>query len=432
MFSGCTSLLKSPELPSKILADGCYAGMFYGCTGLKDAPNLPASTLAEKCYADMFSGCTGLTKAPLLPAKTLEKNCYNAMFMNCTMLADAPTLPATGLAQGCYSNMFNGCTGLTKTPNLSSRKLAKDCYNAMFMNCTNLTTVTLLPAFVVEDGCYNSMFMNCSNLINAPMLPATTLKNNCYANMFRGCSKLSSINCMAKDISATDCTKMWLDGVASAGKFVASAGTSWPSGTSGIPSGWTRDGEPLSCSDGVHPHMIDLGLPSGTKWACCNVGASKPEDYGSYYAWGEVVEKSTYTWASYSHGSSEDVVDFIGADIVGTIYDAAKHNWEASWQMPSEKQVTELLTNTSWEWTTVSGINGVKLTSQNGKYIFIPTAGMHSGDMKYEVSSLGYYWTSTQYEGGQSLAYTLYIGNDYMHRGVDYRYLGHSVRPVSK
>ncbi len=92
-----------------------------------------------------------------------------------------------------------------------------------------------------------------------------------------------------------------------------------------------------TCPDGNHPHMIDLGLPSGTKWACCNVGASKPEDYGNYYAWGETQPKSVYdedTYAYYQNGSYVN----IGSDIAGTGYDAATANWGAPWRRDSGGQ----------------------------------------------------------------------------------------------
>ena len=92
----------------------------------------------------------------------------------------------------------------------------------------------------------------------------------------------------------------------------------------------------ITCPDNHHPHLIDLGLPSGTKWACCNVGADTPEAYGGYYAWGETEEKSTYSWSNYIHcnGSRETVHD-IGSDIAGTEYDVAHVKWGGSWVMPS-------------------------------------------------------------------------------------------------
>jgi len=102
----------------------------------------------------------------------------------------------------------------------------------------------------------------------------------------------------------------------------------------------------LSCPDDNHPHMIDLGLSSGTKWACCNVGANKPEGNGDYYAWGETQTKSKYNWSTYTHcDGSEENCHNIGSDIAGTRYDVAHVKWGGSWVMPSRDQIKELKDN---------------------------------------------------------------------------------------
>ena len=197
-----------------ITAPFAFASMFFDCTGLTQAPALPATTLASNCYNSMFSACTGLTQAPALPATTLASYCYNSMFSACTGLTQAPALPVTTLANSCYYSMFRGCTGLTSAPALPATTLANFCYYYMFFDCTGLT--------------------------QAPALPATTLASYCYGYMFRGCTKLAHVKCLATDISAIDCVVSWLSGVASSGTFVkAAAMTSWPSGASGIPEGWT-------------------------------------------------------------------------------------------------------------------------------------------------------------------------------------------------
>ena len=99
-----------------------------------------------------------------------------------------------------------------------------------------------------------------------------------------------------------------------------------------------------------HPHMIDLGLPSGTKWACCNVGAIKPEDYGDFYAWGETEIKSYYYWNTYINCSgSLETCHFIGNDISCTKYDVAHVKWGGTWVMPSEAQLDELLNKCAYK-----------------------------------------------------------------------------------
>jgi len=110
----------------------------------------------------------------------------------------------------------------------------------MFGDCTSLTSVqSELPATTLANMCYLAMFMGCSGLTTAPQLPATTLANYCYQSMFRDCWKLNYIKCLATDISAYECTWNWVYDVPSSGTFVKAASMTWPSGDSGIPSGWT-------------------------------------------------------------------------------------------------------------------------------------------------------------------------------------------------
>lgn len=197
-----------------------------------------------------------------------------------------------------------------------------------------------------------------------------------------------------------------------------------------------------SCPDNNHPHMIDLGLPSGTKWACCNVGASKPEEYGEYYAWGETKMKSYYDWHTYSYWHDIDGDDFptwnsneftyIGSDIAGSSYDAATANWGAPWRMPSFKQIQELCYNTTSQWITQNGVNGRKYTGVNGKTIFLPAAGCRwFEELRYE-GSYGNYWSSSLSADTSDGAHYLYFSSDdalWYNYGL-YRYDGRPVRPV--
>ena len=165
----------------------CYAYMFSYCSSLTQTPELPATTLANNCYADMFYNCSSLTQTPQLPATTLANNCYDNMFRNCKSLTKAPQLPATTLANYCYSNMFYGCTSLTQAPQLPATTLANYCYRTMFFNCKSLTKAPQLPATTLAGYCYFNMFYNCKSLTTAPQLPATTLAEYCYNGMFSGC-----------------------------------------------------------------------------------------------------------------------------------------------------------------------------------------------------------------------------------------------------
>ena len=191
----------------------------------------------------------------------------------------------------------------------------------------------------------------------------------------------------------------------------------------------------LTCPDSNHPHLIDLGLPSGMKWACCNVGATKPEEYGGYYAWGEVQEKNYYDWTTYIHcDGSWNTCYYLGSDITGTQYDVAHYRWGGSWVMPSREQQDELRNNCTYTWTTLNGVNGGQFTGSNGGTIFLPAAGCRRDESLIYAGEVGNYWSSTQHASYSEIAYSLsfYSYSAYWRAGSDGRLYGLSVRPVSR
>ena len=240
MFYGCTSLTTAPELPATTLTDFCYDNMFHNCKSLTTTPKLPATILARYCYSGMFRGCTSLTTTTELPATILADGCYSGMFFDCTSLIMATELPAATLAYNCYQSMFHNCTSLTIAPKLPATTLANNCYDSMFSYCTSLTTAPELPATTLTTYCYYSMFNSCTSLTNTPELPATTLVGGCYSSMFSGCTNLNYIKMLATDISADRCLDNWMMFVSSTGTFVKHPNmTSLPTGSSGVPNGWT-------------------------------------------------------------------------------------------------------------------------------------------------------------------------------------------------
>jgi len=192
---------------------------------------------------------------------------------------------------------------------------------------------------------------------------------------------------------------------------------------------------------------VDLGLPSGTLWATCNVGASKPEEYGDYFAWGETTPKSTYDWSTYKwcNGSETTMTKYCTRSEYGyngftdnltelhTEDDAATANWGSGWKMPSLDQIEELINGsyTTWKWTQLNGVYGRMVTSDsNGNSIFLPAAGYRADDELNDAGSCGNYWSSSlrpYYDYG---AYYLYFVSDYWDLSVDYRGRGLSVRAV--
>ena len=176
---------------------------------------------------------------------------------------------------------------------------------------------------------------------------------------------------------------------------------------------------------------IDLGLPSGTKWASWNVGASAPEEYGGYYAWGETEEKDYYYWSSYIHcDGSYSTCHHIGDDIAGTEYDVAHVKWGGPWKMPTKVQQDELRENCTREWLQQNDVNGIRITGPNGNSIFLPAAGYYWYGNLYNEGSNGYYWVSSLDLYEKLNANYLYFNLDNWTCYVNRRFHGMSVRPI--
>lgn len=184
---------------------------------------------------------------------------------------------------------------------------------------------------------------------------------------------------------------------------------------------------------------VDLGL--SVKWATCNVGASKPEDYGDYYAWGETEVKSNYSWDTYKYYTNtngdyrvdDDELQSIGSDISGTQYDVAYVKWGTSWRMPTRTEYEELLYKCIWTRTTQVGYNGYKVTGPNGNSIFLPAAGYRVGSWHEDAGEMGSYWSSTTNENEDRYTYNFKFWGC-CNRSVSWEiyYYGQSIRPVTE
>ena len=139
-----------------------------------------------------------------------------------------------------FYQLFKDCTSLTKAPVLPATTLARSCYERMFSGCQSLTKAPELPATTLAQNCYGSMFWGCKSLTKAPELPATTLADKCHQYMFAGCQSLKEVRISATK-TATDALLNWLNNVSATGDFYCDLNaTIFPSGASGIPSGWTK------------------------------------------------------------------------------------------------------------------------------------------------------------------------------------------------
>lgn len=194
------------------------------------------------------------------------------------------------------------------------------------------------------------------------------------------------------------------------------------------------------CPDENHPHMIDLGLPSGTKWACCNVGATKPEAYGGYYAWGETEEKNDYSAYTYKYFTdSPSSYQYLGTCICGTKYDVAQMKWGDIWRMPTLEEQVELVNNCSWTRINYKGVEGCLATGLNGNRIFLPLAGFYAGTENEYIGNACRYWSGTldlyTPYGDNNLnhcfsAYDILITNG-PYDGANNRTNGEQIRPVA-
>jgi hypothetical protein len=195
---------------------------------------------------------------------------------------------------------------------------------------------------------------------------------------------------------------------------------------------------------------IDLGL--SVKWAACNLGATKPEEYGNYYAWGETTTKSEYTWNTCKYGSNYGAFTKYGFNHrvftkyctdsnYGTVDnkttleaadDAATQNWGANWRMPTISEWKELVEKCTWRWTTKNSVKGYEVKASNGNSIFLPAAGCRFIYESYDADSIGFYWSSSLGTGYPSYAQSVgFNSNNY--DTYDYgRLCGLSVRPVLK
>ena len=170
---------------------------------------------------------------------------------------------------------------------------------------------------------------------------------------------------------------------------------------------------------------VDLGL--SVKWATCNVGATRPEDYGNYYAWGEIQTKSEYTEEnSLTYG--KDIGNISG----NSQYDVARAQWGSSWRLPTKSEIQELLDKCKWEWTTVGGHKGNRVTGPNGKSIFLPAASCRYGTSVRFQGSSGSYWSGTLNGGDSPYACSLYFRDGIARWYDSCRDYGRSVRPVSE
>lgn len=232
--------------------------------------------------------------------------------------------------------------------------------------------------------------------------------------------------------------------------FAAGCKKNDDSNNGGNNNGGGNNGGGLSVSGTFNGHdYVDLGLPSGTLWAVCNLGSETPEGYGQYFAWGETQPKSYYDWETYKHcmsdynklvkycndanygylGFTDDLTMLKASD------DAASYNWGEGWQMPSYSQLQELYQKSDMKWQMQNGVSGMRFTGPNGNTLFLPAAGFIRGDEHQAVTGKGFYWSNELFLGYEGHEDTENPSNAWLFSLLsnmcdEYRSWGFSIRPV--
>ena len=265
--------------------------------------------------------------------------------------------------------------------------------------------------------------------------------------------KSIQLTAMVTPSNATDQRVTWSSSDASVATVDADGLVTGISAETAMITATTVDGGfTATCTVAVNlpvPEAVDLGL--SVKWASWNVGASAPEEYGDYFAWGETKPKDiyslfTYKWCNFSasqltkycNNSNYGYNGFMdNKTILDPKDDAAAANWGGSWRMPTKAEQDELRSECTWTWTTLNGVYGRKVTSNKSgytnKWIFFPAAGYRNGTSLGNAGSYGYYWSSSLYTDSPSSAYYVYFRSDGVNWSSYYgRCYGQSVRPVSE
>ena len=391
--SGSIMSLQSGNPQDKSLKyDYEFSRLFYGCRSLTNAPVLPSTTLTEYCYGEMFYGCESLVTAPALPSTKLTNSCYEAMFFDCTSLVTAPELLANTLADYCYNNMFYGCTSLVTAPDLLATTLAYGCYKEMFGECRSLVNAPVLPATTLSDRCYEEMFKHCTSLVTAPDLLATTLASGCYNAMFSVCSNLNYIKCAAKTY-VNNCFTNWLKNVAPTGDFYCYDSSIFPTGASGIPTGWTVH------SDVVHKEY-DVVYVLG------RYNLKIPKGDGTYY----VIDTKNDCEADII--TNKDFTS-INSTIIGSASEGDNYEWELFFHYKtlyfdlSFKNKRRL----SWNFGTITKDTKYTIGGSNGNYLGTDRALYVNGSKKVSSTTKSTYNNTSDLINIGGNIYDFYVGN---------------------
>ena len=402
--------------------------VFYGKTNIKTFDELRFFTGLKTIDKNAFYNCTALTSITLPEGLT---GIGDYAFRRCSALK---TVNIPSDVQTLGEGVFAGCSSMV---NFTGKFVDSSSDRALVANKTLVAfapsgrTSYTVPSSATKIGGY--VFYDCTKLTSLT-LPSSLTTIGQYA--FANCTGLQSIEFLATTppsagsymFDNTNCD-IFVP-VASQSSYIKNW-SSWSSRIYSKVNGYV---------------VVDLGL--SVKWATCNVGATKPEEYGSYFAWGETKTKSTYDWSNntwckgrYDSFTKYNTLSSYGSfvdnkTVLDLSDDAARANWGGSWRMPTDSEWTDLIDNCTWTWTTVNGVYGRKMTSKKSgytnKYIFLPASGYRYYETPSNAGSYGYYWSSSLKKDNPYHAWYMDLFKNNVYLSYDSRYRGFSVRPVMK
>ena len=430
-------------ISSYVIPDGITELWHRAFSGCKQLESIIVPSTLVKINNQCFVGCSSL-KSFVIPESVT--NVGVSAFSGCSGLTSIHIPEATVLSSGVFDNCSSLCSFSGRYASEDGR-LIIDNNRIIGFAPSGLTTYSLPDGVVAIDYGFDSL----------KELTEITIPASVNRILFLRGTSLSSVNCYA--ITPPSIAYAWsLDMPNLEAIFVPAESVN----AYKTAEHWSVYADRIQATpDSTIPEAVDLGLPSGLKWASFNVGASAPEEYGDYFAWGDPepyytdghsqdnpcsnwkANKTGYNWASYKwcSGSYNTETKYCTDSDYGSVDnktvldpedDAANVSWGGSWRMPTEDEFNELLINCTSAWTTKNGINGRLFTSNiNGNSIFLPAPGSRGYTDLSSLGSRGYYWTSSLNADDPKNARGVYFYSGYFFWFSGDRIGGRSIRPVS-